>query len=70
MASRKDEGQRAAKRSPLFKGYEKVTFMLTSELAAAIKGEALRRAAESGTRPDASELARQALGAWLAKHKR
>lgn len=56
-------------RSPMFKGYQKVTVSLPREQAAALKHEALRRAiAAGGARPDAGEIVREALDAWLAKN--
>ncbi len=62
------EERRGPKGSPLFKGHEKVTFSLPPELAAGVQREALRRAVEAGTRPNASAIAVEALEAWLAKN--
>jgi Arc/MetJ-type ribon-helix-helix transcriptional regulator len=56
-------------RSPMFKGYQKVTVSLPPEQATALKQEALRRAfTAGGARPDAGEIVREALDAWLAKN--
>jgi hypothetical protein len=51
-------------------GFVKVLISMEPDQHEALKAEALRRAAARGTlRPDASELVREAIAAWLAKRK-
>ncbi len=53
-------------RSPLFKGYKSFLARLEPRHLDALRAEAMRRATERGTmRPDASELIREAIDAWL-----
>lgn len=54
---------------PPKKGLKFVGYRLRPEQIAALRREALRRAEASGSgKPDASEIVREALDAWLAKH--
>ena len=49
----------------------KMTYWLDAEQVDALRREALRRATErQSMKPDASELVREAVGAWLAKRRR
>ena len=67
MPPKKPEGKPV---NPRAKGLEKATFRLESAQIAALKAEALRRASKSGSmKPDASELVREALAAWIGKRK-
>jgi hypothetical protein len=62
------ELKRGPKGSPLYRGHEKIAVFFRSEQAAALRAEALRRAAAAGvTRADVSEIVREAVDAWLAK---
>jgi hypothetical protein len=69
-----DKVDRKGKRGPAPKGYEAVLYRLRPEQAAALRRVAAARAApamkrgDKGARPDASELVREAIDAWLAKH--
>jgi hypothetical protein len=55
--------------NPRAKNLEKVMFRLEPEQLDALRREALRRAADRGSmKPDASELVREAVDAWLKKH--
>ncbi len=55
-------------RNPRAKGLKPVVVRLEPAQVAALKAEALRRAKERGSmKPDASELVREALAAWLRK---
>jgi hypothetical protein len=56
---------------PPKKGLKLAGFRLRPDQLAALRKEALRRAGERESRqPDASELVREAVDAWLAKHAR
>lgn len=69
MAQKKEQPRVGPRGSPAFKGYQKVMISLTPEQNAALKREALRRALEAGVgRPDAGEIMREALDAWLQKN--
>jgi hypothetical protein len=51
-------------------GHVKALFAITPEQHETLKAEAMRRAQARGTlRPDASELVREALDAWIAKRR-
>lgn len=53
------------------RGHVKVMVRLTPQQVAALRAEAFRRAAAIGSgRPDASELVREAVDAWLARSAR
>ncbi len=57
-------------RNPRAKGLKPVVVRLEPTQIAALKREALRRANERGSmKPDASELVRAALDAWLARRR-
>lgn len=59
---------KARKRSPRFKGLKPATFRFEAGQLEALRAEALRRAVARGSgKPDASELVRDAVDAWLAK---
>jgi hypothetical protein len=52
------------------KGFEKAMFRLEPGQLQALRREALRRAGERGSmKPDASELVREAVEAWLKAKK-
>jgi len=69
MRPQKNSELRRPERSAAFKGYQKVTVSFTPEQAAALKHEALHRALDAGaTRPDAGQIVREALDAWLTKN--
>jgi hypothetical protein len=56
---------------PPKKGLKLAGFRLRPDQLAALRREARRRAEERDSqRPDASELVREALDAWIAKHVR
>ncbi len=55
-------------KNPRAKGLKPVVVRLEPTQIAALKAEALRRANERGSmKPDASELVREALAAWLKR---
>jgi hypothetical protein len=62
------------RRGPAPKGYEAVLYRVRPEQASALRSLAAGRAApamkrgDKGARPDASELVREAIDAWLAKN--
>jgi hypothetical protein len=63
MATTKKKPSRA-------KGLEKAMFRLEPGQLQALRREALRRAGERGSmKPDASELVREAVEAWLPRRK-
>jgi hypothetical protein len=72
----KEGAKRGRKRGPAPKGYEAVLYRVRPEQAAALRRIAAARAApamrrgEKGARPDASELVREAIDTWLAKHEK
>lgn len=52
------------------KGLEKAMFRLEPEQLEALRREALRRAAERGSmKPDASEVVREAVAAWMKRRR-
>jgi len=69
-----DKVEPKGRRGPAPKGYEAVLYRVRPEQAAALRRLAAGRAApamkrgDKGARPDASELVREAIDAWLAKH--
>lgn len=57
-------------KNPRAKGLKPVVVRLEPAQIAALKAEALRRANERGSmKPDASELVREALAAWLVRKR-
>lgn len=51
------------------RNHVKITHMFTQEQADALRREAYRRAEEKGSRkPDESEIVREAVDLWIAKH--
>jgi len=49
-------------------GYVKAMFSIAPDQLAALQAEAMKRAQDRGTmRPDASELVREALAAWMKR---
>lgn len=56
--------------NPRKKGLKPVLVRLEPTQITALKAEAMRRAAERGTiKPDASEIVREALAAWMARKR-
>lgn len=65
MTGKKKPGNRP---NPRKKGLEKVMFRLEPEQLQALRREAIKLAAKRGSmKPDASELVREALAAWLRR---
>lgn len=55
-------------RSPLYRGFAKVTFSIRPDQLAGLRTEARRRADLAGSyRSDASAIVREALDAWLKR---
>jgi len=51
-------------------GLARATFSIELEQLAALQAEAMRRAQERGSlKPDASEVLREALAAWMSKRR-
>lgn len=70
MAKRQAELVRKGPRVSPRSGFVKVLVSIEPDQHEALKAEARRRSEARGTlRPDASELVREALGAWLKRRK-
>lgn len=70
MAKREPELVRKGPRVSPRSGFVKVLVSIEPDQHEALKAEAMRRAAARGTlRPDASELVREALAAYLKRRK-